>query len=318
MLSSGNAKVAARKQSVLTSNQIVVDNCVFYELNQQYRMVEEKSINLLWNCAKELTTATHAERLLKSYYTNTCRKLAKHSIQLPADCVGAARMCKRCGNQWADGNYELQLQPQRLANNAKRRRLIARLDVEKEKAKAKQGKLSIGARKRAKWLKKRMASNIAVDCSLCGHNTMLPLEKPKKRSKAAETIAPPTATTKTTEVASKKKKKKNKNQDVNAGLKLPPPQTQSQQQQQQLQKTPTAQKAAPTTTKTTSTPKAAGQNSKQKKKTKTTPAVSSAAPKVQSKTQKQNALLQLAAQLKSHAFKTASKTPQDRLQALLK
>ncbi|XP_060654949.1 uncharacterized protein LOC132790444 [Drosophila nasuta] len=280
-------------------------------------MVEEKSINLLWNCAKELTTATHAERLLKSYYTNTCRKLAKHSIQLPADCVGAARMCKRCGNQWADGNYELQLQPQRLANNAKRRRLIARLDVEKEKAKAKQGKLSIGARKRAKWLKKRMASNIAVDCSLCGHNTMLPLEKPKKRSKAAETIAPPTATT-TTEVASKKKKKKNKNQDVNAGLKLPPPQTQSQQQQQQLQKTPTAQKAAPTTTKTTSTPKAAGQNSKQKKKTKTTPAVSSAAPKVQSKTQKQNALLQLAAQLKSHAFKTASKTPQDRLQALLK
>ncbi|KAH8370291.1 hypothetical protein KR093_002967 [Drosophila rubida] len=282
-------------------------------------MAGEKSINLLWNCAKELTTETHAERLLKSYYTNTCRKLAKHNIQLPDDCVGSARMCKRCGNQWADGYYELQLHPQRLANNAKRRRLIARLDVDKvkEKGTREKGKLSIGARKRAKWLKKRMASNIAVDCSLCGHNTMLPLEKPKKRCKAAETI---TTKTTPTQVASKKKKKKNKNQDVNAGLKLPAPPSQTQQQ-----KAPTAQKTAPTRIATATTTTPAGQSNKQKKKpkskaaqSKSTAAAVSSALKVQSKTQKQNALLQLAAQLKSHASKTASKSPQDRLQALLR
>ncbi|KAH8307601.1 hypothetical protein KR044_004764 [Drosophila immigrans] len=271
-------------------------------------MGEEKSINLLWNCAKELSMATHAERLLKSYYTNTCRKLAKHNIQLPDDCVGPARMCKRCGNQWSDGNYELQLHPQRLANNAKRRRLISRLEA--EKTKRERGKLSIGARKRAKWLKKRMASNIAVDCSLCGHNTMLPLEKPKKRSKAAETIATKTTSTTTTVAqvpASKKKKKKNKKQDVNAGLKLP-------QAQQQQQKTPTA----PTRTTTTATTTAQGQSNKQKQKSKAVQSKSAAQSAVQSKTQKQNALLQLAAQLKAHATKTASKTPQDRLQALLK
>ncbi|KAL7735408.1 hypothetical protein ACLKA6_019528 [Drosophila palustris] len=146
-------------------------------------MAEEKSINLLWSCAKELSTETHTERLLKSYYTNTCRKMARHNVQLPEDCVGTARMCGRCGNQWTDGNYDLQLRPQRLANNAKRRRLIAQLET--DKAKRQRGTLSTGARKRAKWLKKRMASNIAVDCSLCGHNTMLPLEKPKNRSKMA-------------------------------------------------------------------------------------------------------------------------------------
>ncbi|XP_034479121.1 uncharacterized protein LOC117785288 [Drosophila innubila] len=276
-------------------------------------MAEEKSINLLWNCAKELSTHTHTERLLKSYYTNTCRKLARHNVQLPEDCVGTARMCGRCGNQWTDGNYQLQLKPQRLANNAKRRRLIARLDM--DKAKRQRGTLSTGARKRAKWLKKRMASNIAVDCSLCGHSTMLPLEKPKKRSETiATTSRTETITTTTLPVASKQKKKKNnKNKDINAGLK---PTTQKQQQQQHQQKPPTAQKAAATTTTTT----AVRQSSKQKKKSKaaqSTPAASNA-PKMQSKTQKQNVLLQLAAQLKSHASKNASKTPQSRLQALLK
>ncbi|KAL7735409.1 hypothetical protein ACLKA6_019528 [Drosophila palustris] len=281
-------------------------------------MAEEKSINLLWSCAKELSTETHTERLLKSYYTNTCRKMARHNVQLPEDCVGTARMCGRCGNQWTDGNYDLQLRPQRLANNAKRRRLIAQLET--DKAKRQRGTLSTGARKRAKWLKKRMASNIAVDCSLCGHNTMLPLEKPKNRSKmaSAETIATNTTTTTITTpvpVANKQKKRKNnKNKDINAGLKL----TAQKQPQLQQQKTPTTQKAAPTTTTT------AGQSNKQKKKSKaaqstskSTPAASNA-PKMQSKTQKQNVLLQLAAQLKSHASKNASKTPQNRLQALLK
>ncbi|KAM8714234.1 hypothetical protein ACLKA7_014381 [Drosophila subpalustris] len=280
-------------------------------------MAEEKSINLLWSCAKELSTETHTERLLKSYYTNTCRKMARHNVQLPEDCVGTARMCGRCGNQWTDGNYDLQLRPQRLANNAKRRRLIAQLET--DKAKRQRGTLSTGARKRAKWLKKRMASNIAVDCSLCGHNTMLPLEKPKNRSKraSAETIATITTTTTTpVPVANKQKKQKNnKNKDINAGLKL----TAQKQPQLQQQKTPTIQKTAPTTTKTT-----AGQSNKQKKKSKaaqstskSTPAASNA-PKMQSKTQKQNVLLQLAAQLKSHATNNASKTPQNRLQALLK
>lgn len=93
--------------------------------------------------------------------SNTSRKLAKHNVQLPEDCVGPGRMCVRCGNQWSDGNYQLQLQPQRLANNAKRRRLIAQLDAIKAKQQPKgSGGLSTGGRKRAKWLKKRMLSSV--------------------------------------------------------------------------------------------------------------------------------------------------------------
>lgn len=67
-------------------------------------------------------------------------------------------MCSRCGNQWSNGRYELHLESQKLRQNAKNRRLIARLDA--IKAKLQRGELSTGARKRAKWLKKRMASHM--------------------------------------------------------------------------------------------------------------------------------------------------------------
>lgn len=90
--------------------------------------------------------------------SNTSRKLARHNVQLPEENIGPARMCARCGNQWSDGQYKLHLQPQRLASNAKRRRLIAQLEA--AKAKQQHGCLSTGARKRAKWLKKCMASNM--------------------------------------------------------------------------------------------------------------------------------------------------------------
>lgn len=291
-------------------------------------------------------------------HSNTSRKLAKHNVQLPEDCVGPGRMCARCGNQWSDGNYQLHLKPQRLANNAKRRRLIAQLDVIKAKQPKGSGRLSTAARKRAKWIKKRMCSGVvsagnslslslslllnaslfpqAVDCAVCKHKTLLPLEKPKKRSKSdvtSETI-PTTTTTVTPETAKKKMKKKkkqapnNNNKDINAGLKLAKP-------QKQQQTTPTAAAAAPTktpskaaaTTKTTATTTAAAtaaKSNKQKKKSKTAQSKATPTPtptpaaKVQSKTQKQNALLQLAAQLKLHASKNASKTQQNRLQAFLK
>ncbi|EDW02217.1 uncharacterized protein LOC6560919 [Drosophila grimshawi] len=283
-------------------------------------MSEEKTVNLLWNCAKELTTQTHAERLLKSYYINTCRKVARHNVQLPEEIVGPARMCARCGNQWCDGNYRLQLRPQRLANNAKRRRQIAQLDAANAK-REERGTLSRGARKRAKWLKKRMVSNMALNCEFCGHKTMLPLEKPKIRAKndsTQKTMAAAHTTTITiakAAPATSKRKKKNKNKDINAGLKL-------QQQEQQSKKAPTAPtKNTATTTKTSQTQ--SNKQKKQKSKAATpTPAASSKATasskKMQSKTQKQNALLQLAAQLKTHASKNASKTAQNRLQAFLK
>ncbi|XP_064544159.1 uncharacterized protein LOC135432398 [Drosophila montana] len=285
-------------------------------------MEEQNRVNLLWNCAKELSTQTHAERLLKSYYINISRKLARHNVQLPEDSVGPARMCARCGNQWCDGNYELHLRPQRLANNAKRRRLIAQLDA--VKAKQQRGMLSTGARKRANWLKKRMASHVAVDCGFCGHKTMLPLEKPKKRAKSetVETMATASATTTTTTTttvaapAMGKRKKKQRNKDVNAGLKIPMPTAQAQQKQKapKAPTTTTAAKKATTATTTTTT----GQSNKQKKsKAAPTPAASNP-QKMQSKTQKQNALLQLAAQLKTHASQNANKTQQNRLQALLK
>ncbi|XP_023177795.2 uncharacterized protein LOC111604119 [Drosophila hydei] len=257
-------------------------------------MGEERRVNHLWNCAKELSAETHAERLLKSYYINTSRKVARHNIQLPEESIGPARMCVRCGSQWSDGQYKLHLQPQRLASNAKRRRLIAQLEA--VKAKQQRGVLSTGARKRAKWLKKCMASNVAVQCDLCEHKTMLPLEKPKKRAKA-KTMQ---ATTTTTTV----KNKQHTNKDINAGPKLKMP---IQQNQTKAPKTAT-----------TSTTTSQSNKQKKKKKQQQTKATPTPVQKVQSKTQKQNALLQLAAQLKTHASQNASKTQQNRLQAFLK
>ncbi|KRF80038.1 uncharacterized protein [Drosophila virilis] len=285
-------------------------------------MEEQNRVNLLWNCAKELSTDTHAERLLKSYYINISRKLARHNVQLPEDSVGPARMCARCGNQWCDGNYELHLRPQRLLDNAKRRRQIAQLDA--VKAKQQRGMLSTGARKRANWLKKRMASHVAVHCGFCGHKTMLPLEKPKKRAKSeqVETMATAAATTTITAAApaTGKRKKKRTNKDVSAGLKIPMLTAQVQQKQKAPkapETTTAAKKAAATTTATTTT--TMGQSNKQKKKSKAAPTPAASKPqKMQSKTQKQNALLQLAAQLKTHASQNANKTQQNRLQALLK
>ncbi|EDW09164.2 uncharacterized protein Dmoj_GI19200 [Drosophila mojavensis] len=237
----------------------------------------EKTVNHLWNCAKELGVETHTERLLKSYYINTSRKLARHNVQLPEENIGPARMCARCGSQWSDGQYKLHLQPQRLASNAKRRRLIAQLEV--VKAKQQRGGLSTGARKRAKWLKKCMASKMAVQCELCQHKTMLPLEKPKKRDKA-KTMQPAAAAAETSTTTVRNKQHKNK--DINSQSNKQKNKKKKKQQQQQ--------------TKTTPTP----------------------VQKVQSKTQKQNALLQLAAQLKTHASQNASRTQQSRLQAFLK
>ncbi|XP_032585479.1 uncharacterized protein LOC6579333 [Drosophila mojavensis] len=264
----------------------------------------EKTVNHLWNCAKELGVETHTERLLKSYYINTSRKLARHNVQLPEENIGPARMCARCGSQWSDGQYKLHLQPQRLASNAKRRRLIAQLEV--VKAKQQRGGLSTGARKRAKWLKKCMASKMAVQCELCQHKTMLPLEKPKKRDKA-KTMQPAAAAAETSTTTVRNKQHKNK--DINARLKMPIQQKQT-----------TATVAKQSTTTTTANSQSNKQKNKKKKKqqqqqTKTTP---TPVQKVQSKTQKQNALLQLAAQLKTHASQNASRTQQSRLQAFLK
>ncbi|EDV36901.1 uncharacterized protein Dana_GF11707 [Drosophila ananassae] len=267
-------------------------------------MTDQRTVDLLWNCSKSLTSETHTERLLKSYYINTCRKLARHNVQLPEDSFGPARMCSRCGNQWSDGRYDLHLESQKLRQTAKNRRLIARLDA--VKAKLQRGELSIGARKRAKWLKKRMASHMAVDCDVCRHKTMLPLEKGRKRAKLQDKeesvviVQPATAGP-----PKKKAKAKAQNKDINAGLKIP-------QAQQQKKPQPTPAKKAPQTVQPPS------QTPKKKNQKKNKPTQPAPAPKTQSKTQKQNALLQLAAQLKSNAFKNASKSQENRLQAFLK
>ncbi|XP_017078613.1 uncharacterized protein LOC108112819 [Drosophila eugracilis] len=273
-------------------------------------MGDQKTLDLLWNCASKLTDQTHTQRLLKSHYITTCRKLAKRNVQLPEDSFGPARMCSRCGNQWTDGRYQLHLQPQRLRQSAKNRRLIAQLET--VKAKQTRGEMSIGARKRAKWLKKRMASQMGVDCEVCQHKTMLPLEKGRKRAKVKATEETMATTQPAAAVQNKKKAKKKKsqapNKDINAGLKIP-----------QLQKTPQQQQQQPTN-KASQPVGIASQNPNQtsKKKLKKPAQPAPAVAKTQSKTQKQNALLQLAAQLKSSAFKDASKSQQNRLQAFLK
>ncbi|KAH8253899.1 hypothetical protein KR032_007523, partial [Drosophila birchii] len=268
-------------------------------------------MDLLWNCAAKLTGQSHTERLLKSYYITTCRKLARHNVQLPEDSFGSARMCARCGNQWADGRYQLHLQPQRLKESAKNRRLVAQLEA--VKAKQIKGEMSSGARKRAKWLKKRMASQMAVDCDVCHHKTMLPLEKGRRRAKLKakeETMATtqPTAAAAATSQNKKKTKKTKKtpaqNKDINAGLKIP------QQQQKTPQQQPPKKPSQPAG--------GAAQTPSKKKKKAAKPSAPTVQKAAQSKTKQQNALLQLAAQLKSHAFKDASKSQENRLQAFLK
>ncbi|KAH8291464.1 hypothetical protein KR054_011874, partial [Drosophila jambulina] len=270
------------------------------------------SMEFLWNCAASLSAQSHTERLLKSYYITTCRKLARHNVQLPEDSFGSARMCARCGNQWADGRYQLHLQPQRLKQSAKNRRLVAQLEA--AKAKQTKGDMSSGARKRAKWLKKRMASQMAVDCDVCHHQTTLPLEKGRKRAKLKakeQTMAATQPTAAAAATPNKKKAKKTQNKDINAGLKIPQQQQQQkmpQQQQQPSKKPQPAGGAAQTPSQTPS----------KKKKKKAAKSLAPTVQKAQSKTKKQNVLLQLAAQLKSHAFKDASKSQENRLQAFLK
>ncbi|BFG03359.1 uncharacterized protein DMAD_02638 [Drosophila madeirensis] len=270
-------------------------------------MAEQKTVDFLWNCANKLSAQSHAEKLVKSHYITTCRKFARHNVQLPEDSFGAARLCARCGSPWTDGTYRLQLQPQRLADTAKRKRLIARLET--AKASQVKGMLSTAARNRAKWLRKHMASNIAVGCAVCQHKTMLPLEKRKgkKRARAnAETIEDPTATALGMDAATNQQKG-NKKKVRNKEMKALNPKI-SQQEKAKAPTTP----ARPS--KSIQSTAAKRQTPKQKKKTKTKAAQSAPG----SKTQKQNALLHLAAQLKSNAFKDASKSQQNRLQAFLK
>ncbi|XP_016989747.1 uncharacterized protein LOC108051945 [Drosophila rhopaloa] len=278
-------------------------------------MADQKTTDLLWKCASKLTDQSHTERILKSYYITTCRKLARNSVQLPEDSFGTARMCSRCGNQWADGRYQLQLQPQKLRQRANHRRLIAQLET--VKAKQIKGEMSYGARKRATWLKKRMASQMAVDCDFCRHKTMLPLEKGRKRAKLKATEETMPAKEPAAASKSKKKTKKNKsqapNKDINAGLKIPQ-QQKTAQQQQHLAKSPAPSKKHSQPVGIASQNPSQQSKNKKKKPAQPTPA----AAKTQSKTQKQNALLQLAAQLKANAFKDASKSQQNRLQAFLK
>ncbi|XP_052841647.1 uncharacterized protein LOC128255876 [Drosophila gunungcola] len=278
-------------------------------------MSDQRTMDLLWNCASKLTDQSHTERILKSHYITTCRKLARNSVQLPEESFGSARMCSRCGNQWADGRYQLHLQPQKLRQSANKRRLIAQL--ENVKAKQIRGEMSSGARKRAKWLKKRMASQMAVDCEVCRHKTMLPLEKGRKRAKPKAKEETMTATQPAAADQNKKKAKKNKsqapNKDINAGLQIPQ-QQKTPQQQQHLAKSPAPSKKASQPVGIASQNPSQTSKKKKKKPAQPTPA----AAKTQSKTQKQNVLLQLAAQLKSNAFKDANKSQQNRLQAFLK
>uniref|UniRef100_A0A6P4EQB5 Histone H1-like n=1 Tax=Drosophila rhopaloa TaxID=1041015 RepID=A0A6P4EQB5_DRORH len=155
----------------------------------------------------------------------------------------------------------------------------------------------------------------AVDCDFCRHKTMLPLEKGRKRAKLKATEETMPAKEPAAASKSKKETKKNKsqapNKDINAGLKIP---QQKKTPQQHLAKSPAPSKKASQPVGIASQNLSQQSKNKKKKPAQPTPA----AAKTQSKTQKQNALLQLAAQLKANAFKDASKSQQNRLQAFLK
>lgn len=158
-----------------------------------------------------------------------------------------------------------------------------------------------------------------VDCDVCQHKTMLPLEKGRKRNKLKakeETMAAtqPAAAGQNKKKAKKSKKTQVQNKDINAGLKIPQQQQKTPQQQPPKTPSPSKKPSKPTG----GAAQAPAQTSRKKKKAAKPSASAPTVQKAQSKTKKQNALLQLAAQLKSHAFKDASKSQENRLQAFLK
>ncbi|XP_049308214.1 uncharacterized protein LOC125777427 [Bactrocera dorsalis] len=307
-------------------------------------MSAETKVKYLWDCAKVLEPENHTKKLLKSYFMTNCRKLAKANIYLPKDKFSQNTMCPRCCSKWSETNYKMFLKPQQIAYSTKAKKQIEKLNEAKTSIEKRRA-LTRKQRKRAKWLQKRVLSSVVIECELCQHKTSIKLEKPGKTENDSENkdnidleeIATPESIT-TTLVNAKKKKKKIK--DKTAGLKVDKTKNLTKlNDKKQIepsilkQKVPTATntskpqpinkvaaKINPSNKATTKPTTNLGQPLKAKKqKQKKAKPTNIATKAVQSKTQQQNSLLQLAALLKSQtATKSATNATQKRLESLLK
>ncbi|CAD7014487.1 unnamed protein product [Ceratitis capitata] len=287
-------------------------------------MRSESLIKHYWDCAGTLDSEHHTHKLLKSYYMTICRKLAKTSVWMPKEKFSRNTMCRRCSSKWNETNFRMKLNPQEITYSAKAKRQIEKLYNAKSGIENRRA-LTRKQRKRAKWLKKRVMNSVEIQCELCQHKTRIEMHKPNKREpesgtmkcNADENDLPELITS--TPVTAKTKKKKNKSKDKTAGLKIEKVQMVTSKNvtanivdnknrinniKKQEHSVPIANTQQPhkksiikADVKTTTNLSQPLKAKKQKKKAKTFP--TAAAPKIQSKTQQQNSILQLAALLKA-------------------
>uniref|UniRef100_A0A1A9VL16 Uncharacterized protein n=1 Tax=Glossina austeni TaxID=7395 RepID=A0A1A9VL16_GLOAU len=305
-------------------------------------MSVENTVKLLWNCAAALEPKTHAHKLLKSYYINNCRSIANTKLQMPKEKFGTSQMCSHCGCFWHESEFKLKPQSQQVPVRTKALKLIAKLEETNQEHS--QNVLRGKQRRRAKWLKKRITNYMKVKCELCHHTTLIKMEKPQTKKRLNKNANLPMEEEETvSDVHLKSIKKKKNKANKNAGLNIPKQHCEQEKQQsvkaqtvlikskpsvaatKQINETkfvskqPTV-KPKSNNTRITQSP-ATKANSNKKHKSKQSSKISTPPVAVQSKTQRKNSLLQLAALLKqqttSDGTETAKST-QKRLEALLK
>uniref|UniRef100_A0A1B0AXF9 Uncharacterized protein n=1 Tax=Glossina palpalis gambiensis TaxID=67801 RepID=A0A1B0AXF9_9MUSC len=307
-------------------------------------MSVENTVKLLWDCAAALEPKTHAHKLLKSYYINNCRTIANTKLQMPKEKFGTSQMCSHCGCFWHESEFKLKPHSQQVPVTAKALKLIAKLEETNQEHY--KNVLTGKQRRRAKWLKKRITNYMKVKCELCQHKTLIKMEKPQKKKRLNKNANLPIEEEETvSDVHLKSIKKKKNKANKNAGLNKPKqhfdqekhlpvktptaliPSKPSVEATKQINKTkfvskqPTVKSKSNNARITQSQSPATKVNSSKKHKSKQSSKISTPPVAVQSKTQRKNSLLQLAALLKqqttSNRTETAKST-QQRLEALLK
>ncbi|XP_065369601.1 uncharacterized protein LOC135961890 [Calliphora vicina] len=248
----------------------------------------ENKIELLWNSANTLQVDFQTHKMLKSYYINTCRKLARNNLQIPKEKFATSHMCPYCGCFWNDSTYGLKLISKQFNNNSKTKKLIEKL----EQVKGSTGKvLNKKQKNRAKWLMKKNSHNLAISCYQCKRKSLLKLENPKLKTRQ-QLVQEKSQTEKETPAFESGKKllshhqQKNKNgSNLENNISTPLP----------------------------------SKSKKEISKTKNKKVANNNAPnKVVSKTQKQNSLLQLAALLQKQTKDDKKNSAQKRLESFLK
>ncbi|KAL9917574.1 uncharacterized protein ACN427_000304 isoform 1-T5 [Glossina fuscipes fuscipes] len=307
-------------------------------------MSVENTVKLLWDCAAALEPKTHAHKLLKSDYINNCRTIANTKLQMPKEKFGTSQMCSHCGCFWHESEFKLKPHSQQVPVRAKALKLIAKLEETNQEHY--KNVLTGKQRRRAKWLKKRITNYMKVKCELCQHKTLIKMEKPQKKKRLNKNANLPIEEEETVsnvhlKSIKKKKNKANKNtglnkpkqhfdQEKHLPVKTPTvliPSKPSVEATKQINKTkfvskqPTVKSKSNNARITQSQSPATKVNSSKKHKSKQSSKISTPPVAVQSKTQRKNSLLQLAALLKqqttSNRTETAKST-QQRLEALLK